>query len=591
MSFLKSKRIILLASFLVLIVIVGSYLYISSQNAAKTSQALAEKRREFQGTLTYAGTLSPTLVGVPFRRAENMLVTKEAYETLTKYSGSSVDPQPALALNWDISSDGKTYTFYLRHGVKFYPSGDPFTAQTVKFSFDAAYAPAMIGARPTDLFGAPSALSYNRTEIVDDYTVRVFLNKPLSWFIHTVAYCNVGCIVNPNWVNAHGGMPKTLTQFDPYFLWHQDVTGPYVVTEYLANDHTTLKQNPTWWGWKNDTDRLSHPQQLIVKVVPETATRLLLLQKGGLDVGYVDLQYLVDLKQKIQDQKLPLAIDDQPDGKIQWIMLNRVSPPTNDVHIRRMLAYSFNYNLYIEKIMNSYGDRLISFVPKGIPGYQPDVPHYDFDLDKAKAELALASPEARVMVQQGIKGTYSPGYGIEKDAMLLWKSDLAKIGVNLILDEQNSPTYVTTLRSGSGIVVSRNWNPDFPDPATYYAALTSTYYTVKAGYGTSPKYVDDAYDNGARDQSFDQRVKDYRVMEEWAYQEVPYLKVASSRGTSYYNVHATWVQAYTHNVIDTYKPELSELWKELPNSQSNLIFPSFTVAGLLLNWFPNRQIY
>jgi ABC-type transport system substrate-binding protein len=120
--------------------------------------------------------------------------------------GDSLDLKPCLATKWDISPDGKVYTFHLRKGVKFYPSGDPFNAQTAKFTFDTAFGGESTA--PVDLFGTGDWIQFDRCEIVDDYTIKLHLKRPLAWFIRMTTYIGTGGMINPKFVNAHGGVPK-----------------------------------------------------------------------------------------------------------------------------------------------------------------------------------------------------------------------------------------------------------------------------------------------------------------------------------------------------------------------------------------------
>lgn len=581
MSIVRKKSTIVLGVILLLILF-GSYEYvIYQQQISNQGQA---KQSEFQKTLNYFTVKTSFLVGVPFRRTENAIITKETYETLLAYTGTLVDPKPLLAERWEVSPDGKVYTFYLRQGIKFYPSGDPFTADTVKFTFDNSFDLKMIGIRPSDLFGAPDAFQYNRTETVDQYTVKVYLNKPLSWFLHAVAYPSLGGIVNPKFVNAHGGIPKSMTQFDPYLQWHQDVTGPYIISDFKQGDRAILNRNPTYWkGWNGEM--ANRPQQLVIRVIPEASTRMMLLGRGDMDIGFLDISYLPELRKRISTDKLPLIINDDPDGKIIWIILNMNKPPTNDIHIRRMLAYSFNSDEFIKSVLYGFGDRMTSYVPKGMPGYQDNLPSYAFDLDKAKQELTLATPENQAMVKQGIKHTYSAGYGIGREGSQIWKSDLAKIGVNLILDEVSNQAYVDMKHSGAGTIVSDTWLADFPDMATYYTAFTSGYYGVKAGYRTPQAWIDDAYAKAAAEANVTQRLKYYKQIEEWGYDQVPYVKVASSRGGSDYNVRGTWVRGYKSYIMDASKATLSGIWKDLPPSQNI----ASTISTIFLATYTRRD--
>jgi ABC-type transport system substrate-binding protein len=585
MSFLKRKSVMVVAV-AILVLLVGSYIYVALQPAPQelsreqAEQEFAAKQKAFQETLTYATNLSPTMLGYPYIPKANWVAVKETYETLVMYVGSSLDYKPGLAVRWEVSPDGKVFTFYLRKNVTFYPSGDPFNAQAVKFSLDHIFTgPSFI---PVYVFGDPSWLQYDRTEIVDDYTVKVYFNRSLAWLMRVFAYSNTGAIVNPKFINAHGGLPKTEQEIDPYLAAHQDVTGPYVVDEYKPQDRIILKRNPTWWGWNSSL--ANRPERVVIRIIPETTTRMMMVARGDLDITYVEVAYMAELKKRIASENLPLIIDDSPSLVLTNPVLDQRNPPTNDVHIRRMLAWSFDYESWMEKIAFGFADRMISFPPKGSGwGYVSDVPYYTFNLEKAKEELALAAPENRAMVEKGIEADYYAGYAasLGKEGFLMWKSDLAKIGVNLIVNEISWERYGTLRKEGGVPILDRGWTPDFADPATFYAFLMPSVREAKA-FGTTPQWIATLLEQAAFETNQDQRSKIYRQVEEWAYDQVPYVKIASKTVGGEYNVRGTWLKGFHPSIVYLQKPLFWELWKELPREEGS--FSATSRLPLIAVW-------
>src|SRR5262249_62128412 len=137
--------------------------------------------------------------------------------------------------------------------------------------------------------------------------------------------------------------------------------GAYVVGELKPNDRLVLVKNPSYWkGWAG-----KHLERIVMETVPEESTRLLRLEKGDLDVAAVGTTQLFDLEKRIKDQKLPLQVT-KVDKKgqallslsTQWIHLNVQILPTSDINVRRALMHSFNYDLYLEKVMKGYAFRM-----------------------------------------------------------------------------------------------------------------------------------------------------------------------------------------------------------------------------------------
>ena len=124
------------------------------------------------------------------------------YEGLTRYGDGTLQPEPALATDWEISEDGTVYTFTLREGVTFH-DGTPFNAEAVKFNFDR-----MLNEDHPYHDTGPFPLSFffgavEKTEVVDDMTVRFTLNAPYAPFLSNLAY-PTGLIVSPEAVKEHG---------------------------------------------------------------------------------------------------------------------------------------------------------------------------------------------------------------------------------------------------------------------------------------------------------------------------------------------------------------------------------------------------
>jgi ABC-type transport system substrate-binding protein len=571
MSLLKRKHTLAIAAVLI-VVIIGSYAYIASRPTAEEilkkqkEEEYAVRQKEFQKVLTFLTTRDankPLGYAEGARGSAQRQVLKETYEALVRYEGTSLDFKPALAEKWEISPDGKSITFYLRKGVKFYPSGDPFNAEVVKWNYDSSFREDTLA--PIDVFN-PEWLQYDRCEIIDEYTVRIHIKKPCSWFPTVASHINVGAIMNPKFMNAHGGIPKSLADVDPYLMDHQDVTGPYIIEELKPGDRIILKRNPTYWGgWTGE--KANRPERVVIRRVTETSTRMMLLGRGDADIGFIDIPYIPELKKRIQTENLPLVIDEEPSPRVFHILFDQKAPPTNDVHIRRAFAWAFNYDKFIEKILYGFGVRLISFVPKGMWGYQSDIPHYTFNLDKAKAELELAKPENRKMVEEGITVTYTPGYALGKEAYLMWKADLAKIGVNLILEEVAYSVYRDIYHSGGRPIVDRQWRPDFPDPATFYIFLTKQYFISKS-FGTTPDNINNILTKAALEPNPENRLKIYRQVEEWLFDSATYIKVASPYGGNDYNVRGSWVKGFHPHPVPEYKSALFyEIWKELPTEE------------------------
>ena len=176
---------------------------------------------------------------------------QNTYDRLVAYKGSSTELVPSLATSWEISKDGKVYTFRLRHGVKFH-DGTEFTAKDVKFSLDRMIkinkGPAWIYTQDMDL---------NSVKVVDDYTVQITLTHPYAAFLYTIAYVGAS-IMNSTLVMKHevnGDLGQAWLQD------HDAGSGPYIMTQWVPNVQVVLKKFGDYWhGWTG-----KHVSTVIIK--------------------------------------------------------------------------------------------------------------------------------------------------------------------------------------------------------------------------------------------------------------------------------------------------------------------------------------
>lgn len=420
----------------------------------------------------------------------------EVYEGLVTVGKNLDEFVPALAESWEVSEDGKVYTFNLRKGVTFTTDSDgdgeldPFNAECVKYTFDWAE---KIGT-PVEVGGWP----YDHCEIIDDYTVKLYLKHPCAWAISILADPHSGCmIVNPKFVEKNGG-PEN----DEFLQTHADGTGPYMVEEFVLEEHTIFVANPNYWrGWEG-----KHIKKIVMRDIPEVITREMLLARGDLDVSFTPLPYIPELKARIESENLPLQIlDKDADGntlksmKVMYLWLNSKVPPTNELVVRKGFAHSFDYDNYIEEVLRGLAKAAYMDIPSGcewaFEATRDIGEHagYEFNLTKAKEYFDKASPEAKkILYEDGIKLPYlgGTGYVLMKGGALMWKSDLEKIGVKMILEEIDwSAWYDALVDSPIGEL---SWEIDFPDPnnAIYYQC-----HMLPLGYGSS--WIEDGGWNAA----------------------------------------------------------------------------------------------
>jgi peptide/nickel transport system substrate-binding protein len=289
-------------------------------------------------------------------------------ETLVKVNEKGgVDP--LLATKWESSSDGLTWTFTLRQGIKF-QDGTPFNAAAVKFSIDRLLNPNTFRALPGVLGGKTGI---DHTDVVDDSHVKFTLKTPLAPFLAAMTQTGVG-IISPASVNVAPNTPARVIQ--------PVGTGPYKFSERVSADHITLVKNSGYWNTKANYDTQTF------KIVPEAASREALVKSGGVDV--ISLPPANDLPSLGADPSLKVIM--APSDRTIQIVINtqdQSQPLLNKPEVRQALNYAVDKNAIIKNVLFNAAVPLDAPMAKTLFGYC-SVGSYPFDPSKAKQLLQSA---------------------------------------------------------------------------------------------------------------------------------------------------------------------------------------------------------
>ena len=323
---------------------------------------------------------------------------------------SSEGYRPSLAVKWEHSEDGKTWTFHLRKGVK-WSDGAPFTSKDVAFSFATAFNEKIQNPNVDGFkIGDPPILP--TWETPDDFTVVFHCTYVDSLFL------------------AHaGGMPivpehlwaKTMQGDNPTFPSAMGVgdpkgvigTGPFRVAEYVAGERIVFERNPLSWRTTKSGERLPYLEKIVVKIVKDQATRALQFKNGDLDlIDSILAPDYASFKEK------------EAEG---WFTLHRFGPSLNttylclnqhpgadettkepfiapyklkwfqDVRFRRAMSHAINRATMVKQLLEGKGAPIFSGTTKGNKGWYSEVTKYDYDPAKANAlldEMGLTKRDA-----------------------------------------------------------------------------------------------------------------------------------------------------------------------------------------------------
>jgi peptide/nickel transport system substrate-binding protein len=327
-------------------------------------------------------------------------VLVNVYDTLVRRD-ATLSLKPGLALSWR-AVDPTTWEFKLRQGVKFH-NNEAFNADAVKFSFDRMLDPA------THWPGAGDLRLLKSTTVVDAYTVRFATAQPWPELPRFFGY--YGMIVPPGYLKQNG----------PDALVRQPVgTGPYRFVSWVRDDHVELQANPDYWGGR---PKIGH---VFFRVIPTDAPRV-----AGLLAGSVQLANLLPpqlFSALTTDPKTKLAV-----GKslsVFFVIYNMVNiakdKPLADPRVRQALNYAIDRKSILSSVMHNVGTPVATFCSEVMDAYDPSIPPFPYDPNKARALLREAGyANGFDFSISGTSGTY-PG---DRDIVLAIAEQLNQVGV------------------------------------------------------------------------------------------------------------------------------------------------------------------
>lgn len=269
--------------------------------------------------------------------------------------------QPDLADSYEVSADGKAWTFILKQGVLFH-DGTPFDATAVKIHYDRLAEQEPSTPRPN---GGNWRLQLQEVVVEDAYTVTIVTKQPLGAMLNLLAHGSGG-IISPASLETHG---------DDVGL-HPVGTGPYMVSEFKAGESLTLERYEGYHGTKPAV------QQLVMRPVLEAAARIAALETGEADVIYdvppVDVQRL--------EANSDVEVIRRASLRGYYIGLNLLRPALEDVAVRQALNHAVDRDAIIQALFFGYATKLDSPFAPDLFSYA-STKTYDYNPDTAKQLL------------------------------------------------------------------------------------------------------------------------------------------------------------------------------------------------------------
>jgi peptide/nickel transport system substrate-binding protein len=307
---------------------------------------------------------------------------------------------PDLAERWDVSPDGKIWTFHLRKNVKWH-DGVPFTADDVKFTFDSILNPKVNSVRRSDFIIDGKPIEFR---VVDKNTVQALLPQPFAPFL-----INAGIGIIPKHLLAGKDINKADFNRKPIG------TGPFMFKEWRSGDHVTVVRNPDYY--------LGKPllAQIVYKEIPDENSRLVALEADEIDETDIPPKDYSRMK-----TAKGVNVYEYDALLYTYLGFNLANPKFANPKVRQALAYATDKKQLVDLIFRGLASPAYAPSAPVSWAYSNNVPKYEFNPEKAKQFLKEAGQENlefTVLVNQGNKER-------EKAAVIL-QQQYKKVGVRV----------------------------------------------------------------------------------------------------------------------------------------------------------------
>jgi peptide/nickel transport system substrate-binding protein len=424
------------------------------------------------------------------------------YEGLLKYKIGTTELIPGLAESYDISADGKEYTFKLRKGLKF-GDGTAFDANAVKWSID----------RVLVTKSDPSWLVtdfVDRVDVVDKYAVKFVLKNPVAYFPSLVASVPYYPL-NPNIY------PKDKVIRDPSELKGGKLVGlgPYECVSFKRDQEIVLDARPNYHGEKPKNDRV------VIRYFADATTMRLALEKGEVDFVFKTLNPsdIADLEKMTKIRTIKAQ-----GPYIRYICFLTDTPPWNNPKLRQAVAAAVNRPKLIDKVFLGQNAPLYSMVPMGMWSHTDafKAVHGDGNVEQAKRLLKEAGYSASNPLTFDFWYTPSHYGDTEVDIAAVLKNQLEATGVMKVnVKSAEWAAYRDNWANKVMPVWLLGWYPDYIDPDNYTSAFAGTAGSKGLGIHFSSAKWDQKLVEGQTATDMDVRTRVYQTLQQWWTQDVP----------------------------------------------------------------------
>jgi peptide/nickel transport system substrate-binding protein len=333
----------------------------------ETALAQAENVRR-GGTITIAASSTPQSLLSQVDTGANVFGLATKYlETLVKVDEKG-EFKPVLATAWEMSTDGKTWTFVLRSGVKWH-DGKQFAAADVKWNVENVW---------RKVWAVQAIEVVASVEALEDRVV-IRLSKPISPDVFLAFFATRAHILAP-----HGFVDTTLTTSAQNQM--PIGTGPFKVTEHVRRQHVIMDRNPDYW----DAGR-PYLDRIVWRFIDDQNTRTAAFYAGEIDLVPMSALPLTEIEAARSNPKF--AVSSKGYEQHLWytgLVFNILNPTLQNPSVRHAIAHAIDKRKIVDLAFLGSARPMDGALPEGARYFARDLPRYEFDPAKANRLLDQA---------------------------------------------------------------------------------------------------------------------------------------------------------------------------------------------------------
>ena len=501
----------------------------NSPATADPAEPQGEERTLVMAVVSDAGTLNPHTYGSP------MYIQSMLYEGLTRYKNGEVIG--GIAERWEISEDGREYTFFLRPGNVF-SDGTPVTAEVVKRNLD------VILKHKDEHKWMESVNQLSAIEVVDDSTVKVILDEPFSAVLQELA------LARPLRIGANAIFPENGDSAEG--IVEPIGSGMWKIKEHVEGQYAIFERNDNYWGEKPAFKYVE------MRVIPDINTASNAFKAGELDLIYdISGQMTGDTYNELTGSGFETIISNPINTSN--LLLNSARGATAEINVRLALQHAVDKKMIAENIYYGIQTPADTLIPTDTPYCDVGLEPYDYDLEKAGALLDEAGwilgngdkYRSRDGEELLIKFFYEGENESGKIIGQFLQNEYQKIGVNVELVAQDSQSYHNAQHEGLfDMMLTESWGAPF-DPHSYLSSFRNpSHGDYAAQVGLPMKAEIDAAVSKALNSTDEKEIQDsYEYVLRTLHDQAVYVPLTSTTRQAAFSAEITGIYFNTSSDI------------------------------------------